>query len=140
MEEALRLRGRIPGAHSKNLFLRDKKERQWLVSCLSHRVIDLFWLADYLGTKRLTFCSERRLMDYLGIRPGSVSPFAILNDRTRSVSVALDRELLAREPLNFHPLDNRMTTAISRDDLISFLEAEDHTPCIVDFPSDEVVW
>lgn len=134
VEEALRLRGRVPGAHSKNLFLRDKKERHWLVSSLSDRKLDLKWLAGELGTKRLTFCSPRRLAGYLGIRAGSVSPFAIINDVTGIVRVALDAELLLREPLNFHPLDNAMTTSISRAGLMRFLEAETHPPRIVHFP------
>lgn len=135
VEEALRLRGRIPGAHSKNLFVRDKKERHWLVSCLSDRKLDLKWLALELGTKRLTFCSRRRLEGYLGIRPGSVSPFAILNDDTGMVRVALDADLLDREPLNFHPLDNSRTTTISRTGLERFLEAEGHPPRIIRFPA-----
>ena len=140
VEEALELRGAVPGAHSKNLFLRDKRERHWLVSCLSHRVVDLFWLARELGTKRLTFCSERRLMAYLGIRPGSVSPFAVINDNTGIVNVAIDRELLAKEPLNFHPLDNRLTTSISAQGLRTFLESQDHKPFLVDFPSTDAIW
>ncbi len=140
VEEALELRGRVEGAHSKNLFLRDKKENHWLVSCLSDRVIDLFWLADRLRTKRLSFCSERRLMSYLGIRPGSVSPFAIINDASGCVNVAVDGELLEREPVNFHPLDNRMTTTVSAEGLVTFLKAEAHAPRIVDFPSDDVIW
>ena len=135
VEEALRLRGRIPGAHSKNLFLRDKKERHWLVSCLSDRKLDLKWLAGELGTKRLTFCSERRLRGYLGIRPGSVSPFAVLNDATGIVRVALDEDLLEREPLNFHPLDNSLTTVVSRAGLMRFLDAEAHPPLVVRFPA-----
>lgn len=135
VEEARRLRGRIDGAHSKNLFVRDKKERHWLVSCLSERTIDLRWLALELGTKRLTFCSERRLTGYLGIRRGSVSPFAVINDVQGMVRVALDGELLATEPLNFHPLDNAMTTSISRAGLLRFLEAEKHPPKILRFPA-----
>jgi len=135
VEEALRLRGRIPGAHSKNLFVRDKKERHWLVSCLSDRKLDLKWLAGELETKRLTFCSRRRLEGYLGIRAGAVSPFAILNDITGIVRVALDADLLDREPLNFHPLDNSMTTTISRAGLLRFLEAEGHPPRIIRFPA-----
>ena len=134
VEEALRLRGRIPGAHSKNLFLRDKKERHWLVSCLSDRRLDLKWLAGELGTGRLTFCSRRRLEGYLGIRAGAVSPLAVLNDVTGIVRVALDAGLLEREPLNFHPLDNSMTTTISQAGLVRFLEAEAHPPRIVRFP------
>lgn len=134
VEEALRLRGRIPGAHSKNLFVRDKKERHWLVSCLSDRKLDLKWLAGELGTKRLTFCSRRRLEGYLGIRPGAVSPFAILNDVSGVVRVALDADLLAGEPLNFHPLDNARTTTVSRAGLLHFLDAEAHPPLILGFP------
>lgn len=134
VEEARRLRGRIDGAHSKNLFVRDKKESHWLVSCLSERRVDLKWLAGALGTKRLTFCSERRLTGYLGIRRGAVSPFAILNDVGGVVRVALDLELVEAEPLNFHPLDNSKTTTISRAGLLRFLEAEGHAPLIVRFP------
>lgn len=134
VDEALRLRGRIQGAHSKNLFVRDKKERHWLVSCLSNRKVDLRWLAGELGTKRLTFCSARRLAGYLGIRGGSVSPFAVLNDDDGVVRVALDAELLDREPLNFHPLDNSMTTTVSRAGLMRFLEAESHPPHVIRFP------
>lgn len=135
VEEADRVRGRMPGAHSKNLFVRDKKERHWLVSCLAHRTVDLKWLAGRLRTKRLTFCSERRLMGYLGIRTGSVSPFAVVNDVGGVVKVALDAELLETEPINFHPLDNAMTTAVSRAGLLRFLDAEGHSPTIVRFPA-----
>lgn len=134
VEEASRLRGRIPGAHSKNLFVRDKKERHWLVSCMARRQVDLKWLAARLGTKRLTFCSKRRLEGYLGIRPGAVSPFAVINDVGGVVQVALDAELLDAEPLNFHPLDNAKTTAVSRAGLMRFLKAEKHEPMILRFP------
>lgn len=134
VEEADRLRGTVDGAHSKNLFIRDKKENHWLVSCLAQRQVDLAWLARQLGTKRLTFCSKRRLNGYLGIQAGSVSPFAVINDSERVVRVALDEELLAREPLNFHPLDNSMTTAVSKEGLLRFLQAERLEPTILRFP------
>ena len=135
VEEARRLRGRIDGAHSKNLFVRDKKERHWLVSCLAERKVDLKWLALELGTKRLTFCTPRRLAGYLGIRAGAVSPFAVLNDTQGVVRVGLDADLLAGEPLNFHPLDNSKTTSVSREGLLRFLEAEGHPPKILRFPA-----
>ena len=134
VEEARRLRGRIEGAHSKNLFVRDKKENHWLVSCLSERQLDLKWLANELGTKRLTFCSERRLTGYLGIRRGAVSPFAVLNDVGGLVRVALDAELIDGGPLNFHPLDNAMTTTVSKAGLLRFLEAERHPAHVIRFP------
>ncbi|MGI9629178.1 MAG: prolyl-tRNA synthetase associated domain-containing protein [Longimicrobiales bacterium] len=140
VREARKLRGQLPGAHTKNLFLRDKKERHWLVSCLNNRTVDLMWLADHLGTKRLTFCSPRRLMQYLGITKGSVSPFAVLNDVSGIVNVALDRDMLEKEPLNFHPLDNSMTTSVSKDGLLSFLESVDHKPRKVPFPDEEAIW
>ena len=136
VEEARALRGTIPGAHSKNLFLRDKKENHWLVSCLSHRTVDLFWLAERLGTKRLTFCTPRRLLAYLGITPGAVSPFAVLNDVTGIVKVALDEEMLEQAPLNFHPLDNTMTTSVSREGLITYLESVGHEPRLISFPEE----
>ena len=134
VEEARRLRGRVEGAHSKNLFVRDKKENHWLVSCLSERKIDLKWLANELGTRRLTFCSARRLAGYLGIRRGAVSPFAVLNDAGRVVKVALDADLVNAEPLNFHPLDNSKTTTISKAGLLRFLEAEGHAAHVIRFP------
>ncbi|MDH3223704.1 MAG: prolyl-tRNA synthetase associated domain-containing protein [Gemmatimonadota bacterium] len=140
VEEARTLRGTLPGSHSKNLFLRDKKENHWLVSCLSNRTVDLGWLAHELGTKRLTFCSKRRLMAYLGIRPGSVSPFAVLNDVTGIVKVALDQEMLEREPLNFHPLDNAQTTSIAKEGLLRFLDAVAHSPRMLRFPNEEIPW
>ncbi len=133
--EARRLRGRVEGAHSKNLFVRDKKENHWLVSCLSERLVDLKWLANELGTKRLTFCSARRLAGYLGIGRGAVSPLAVLNDVGGVVKVALDAELIEAEPLNFHPLDNSRTTTVSRAGLLQFLEAVGHPPRVVRFPS-----
>ena len=136
VEEASRLRGRVEGAHTKNLFLRDKKERHWLVSCLAERKVDLRWLANELGTKRLTFCSARRLRGFLGIEAGSVSPFAVVNDVGGVVQVALDAEMLERQPINFHPLDNSMTTAISTNGLLRFLEAEEHPARVVRFNGD----
>lgn len=138
VEEARRVRGAIPGVHSKNLFLRDKKERHWLVSCRSDRTVDLTWLAQELGTKRLTFCSRRRLTAYLGVRAGAVSPFAVANDHGRVVRVALDGDMLEADPLNFHPLDNSKTTSISTEGLLRFLAAEDHDPQIVRFPPDAI--
>lgn len=140
VEEARTLRGTLPGAHSKNLFLRDKKETHWLVSCLSHRTVDLAWLAHELGTKRLTFCSNRRLMAYLGITAGAVSPFAVLNDVTGIVNVALDQEMLEQEPLNFHPLDNGQTTSLSAAGLRRFLEDVRHAPKLLRFPDEEASW
>jgi Ala-tRNA(Pro) deacylase len=132
VEESKSLRGELPGGHTKNLFLRNKKGAMWLVTCLEDRRIDLKKLSELLGAGRFSFGSGERLMRYLGVIPGAVTPFAVINDRTGAVQMVLDRGLFAHDPLNFHPLDNAMTTAISPQDLVSFLEAVDHPPQILD--------
>lgn len=134
VEEAQRLRGELEGGHCKNLFLRNKKGRMWLVVCAEDSAVDLKALADRLGAGRLSFGSARRLMDHLGVIPGAVTPLAILNDHDDAVRVAIERRLLEVSPLNCHPLDNAQTTAIATDDLLRFLEAEDHAPEIIDLP------
>ncbi|MFQ5810103.1 MAG: YbaK/EbsC family protein, partial [Armatimonadota bacterium] len=86
------------------------------------------------GSGRLSFGSADRLMKYLGVIPGAVTPFAIINDRGHAVRVAIDRAVLEREPLNFHPLDNAMTTSIGAAELMRFLEAEGHAVKLIHFP------
>ncbi|MDZ7712925.1 MAG: prolyl-tRNA synthetase associated domain-containing protein [Rhodovibrio sp.] len=133
VEEAKRLRGELPGGHTKNLFLRNKKGRMWLVVCLEDREIDLKALGEQLGSGRLSFASADRLMTYLGVVPGAVTPFAALNDTQGQVQVMLDRGMLeAHDRLNFHPLDNAMTTGIAPSDLVRFLKAVDHEPGTLD--------
>jgi len=134
VEEAKRLRGPVQGAHTKNLFLRDKKGRNmWLVVCLEDRDVNIRQLEATLGSTRLSFGSAERLMKYLGVIPGAVTPFAVVNDKGGVVQVALDRGALEREPLNFHPLDNAMTTSIGAQDFLKFLEAEEHPAKLIDF-------
>ena len=133
VEEAKALRGDIAGCHTKNLFLRNKKGAMWLVVCLEDRGVDLKNLAGRLEAGRLSFGSADRLMKYLGVIPGAVSPFAVINDRGSAVRVALDRSVLDREPLNFHPLDNAMTTSIDVKGFMRFLEAAGHPPGLIDF-------
>ena len=130
--ESRGLRTDFPGGHTKNLFLRNKKGRMWLVTCLEDRDIDLKELAERLGAGRFSFASSERLMRYLGVIPGAVTPFAVINDHGGVVHMVLDAGLLEHDPLNFHPLDNAMTTAISADGLLRFLEYADHAPQIVD--------
>ncbi|MFQ6017829.1 MAG: prolyl-tRNA synthetase associated domain-containing protein [Kiloniellaceae bacterium] len=132
VEEAKALRGALPGGHVKNLFLRNKKGAMWLVVCLEDRDIDLKALAAALGAGRFSFGSAERLTTYLGVRPGAVTPFAVINDTAGRVQVVLDKALLAHHPLNCHPLVNDMTTAIAPADLVRFLEAEGHRPQILD--------
>lgn len=133
VEQARELRGPLPGHHVKNLFLRDKKgRRMWLVVCLERRAVDLRALAAALGARHLSFGSPRRLMEHLGVVPGAVTPLAVVNDRMRRVEVVLDQDLTEGGPLNFHPLDNTMTTSISVADFLRFMEAEGHAPTLLD--------
>ncbi len=134
VEEARALRGELPGSHIKNLFLRDKKKTFWLVTALEDRKIDLKALKRRLGAKgSLSFGSAELLMAHLGVEPGAVTPFGIVNDGAGVVSVVLDRALIGQDPVNAHPLRNDMTTAVASDGLIRFLEAEAHPPLILDF-------
>jgi Ala-tRNA(Pro) deacylase len=134
VEEARAHRGELPGVHTKSLFLRDKKGTMTLVVCLEDRAVDLKDLGRRIGAGRLSFASPERLMKYLGVVPGAVSPFALVNDTQGRVRVVFDRAVLAGDPVNLHPLDNALTTAIAAADLSRFLEAIDHPPQIVDLP------
>jgi Ala-tRNA(Pro) deacylase len=122
----------VPGAHCKNLFLEERGGSTWLVVLPEEKPLDLKALAGALGTRRLSFASEARLADRLGARPGSVSPFAVVNDPGRKVRLVLDRALLGRPALKFHPLVNTRTTVLTPDGLLRFLEARDHPPTLVD--------
>jgi len=133
VEEAKEHRGDLPGAHTKNLFLRDRKGVMWLAVVLESRPVDLDALAASLGHKRFSFGSEERLMRYLGVIKGAVTPFAVVNDHAAAVRVALDASLLGYELWNFHPLVNSMTTTIRAADMVRFLEAVGHPPTWVDF-------
>lgn len=133
VEQAQILKGHLPGAHTKNLFVRDKKGTMWLLVALHDRPVDLRALGSAIGARgRLSFGSARRLMEFLGVRPGSVTPFAVVNDHGGAVSVLLDRGLDAYPIWNAHPLDNGMTTSVRGEDLIRFLGAVDHPPRWVD--------
>lgn len=134
VEEAKSLRGALPGGHCKSLFLKDKKGGLWLVVTLEECRVDLKSLAGLLGAPRFSFGAAELLFEVLGARPGSVTPFAAINDGARRVSIVLQRAMLAHDPLNYHPLENDRTTALSPGDLVRFLEACGHTPRIVDIP------
>ena len=131
VDEARALRGQIPGAHTKNLFLRDKKGAAFLVVALEDAAIELKSLHRRLGASgRFSFGSAALLGELLGVEPGSVTPFAAMNDTASRVTVVLDAAMMAHEVLNFHPLRNTATTTISRDGLVKFLEATGHKPRI----------
>jgi Ala-tRNA(Pro) deacylase len=130
--EAVALRGQLPGGHCKSLFLKDKKGGLSLVVALEERRVDLKRLADALAAPRFSFGNPELLYEALGVRPGSVTPFALINDRERRVTVVLDRAMLDRDPLNYHPLENDRTTAIAPADLLRFVKACGHEPRILD--------
>ena len=132
VEEAKALRGALTGGHIKNLFLRNKKEEMWLVVAEEDKRIDLKALGEKLGAGKLSFGSPDRLLRYLGVLPGAVTPFGIINDTDRKVKVVLDRDLMGFNPVNAHPLVNTMTTALAPADLVRFLEAEGHGPLLMD--------
>jgi Ala-tRNA(Pro) deacylase len=132
VEAARVLRGQIAGAHTKNLFLKDKKGALFLVVALEEAEIELKSLHRRLGASgRFSFGSAEILRATLGVEPGSVTPFAALNDTAAQVSVVLDAVMMRHAMLNYHPLRNTMTTTISRDDLLRFLAATGHPPRIL---------
>jgi Ala-tRNA(Pro) deacylase len=129
--ESQALRGTIPGGHTKNLFLKDKAGAVFLVVADEDAAIDLKTLHHRIGSKRLSFGSADLLSAVLGVPPGSVTPFAVINDTAGRVSVILDAAMMMHPTLNFHPLANTMTTRIAREDLVTFLGATGHEPAIL---------
>ena len=131
VEQSRALRGQIPGGHTKNLFLKDKKDALFLVVADEEAIIDLKSLHRRLGASgRFSFGSAPLLQEVLGVDPGSVTPFAVINDRDARICVVLDAAMMQHPTLNYHPLVNTMTTSIARDDLVRFLEATGHRPRI----------
>ena len=132
VEESRALHERIPGMHSKNLFFKDAGDRLWLLSAEVDRRLDLKTLNTRIGAKRLSFCKPDLLLEVLGVPAGSVTPFALINDRDRRVSFVLDAAMLGASRINFHPLENTATTGISPDGLQAFLRATGHAPQVVE--------
>ena len=131
VEQSQSLRGTIPGGHTKNLFLRDKKYAIYLVVALEDADIDLKGLHRRLAANgRFSFGSSDLLREVLGVEPGAVTPFGATNDTQGRLTVVLDAAMMEHETLNYHPLVNTMTTSINRDDLVKFLESTGHIPRI----------
>jgi len=131
VEQSRALRGQIPGGHTKNLFLRDKKSALYLVVAEEEADIELKGLHRLLGASgRFSFGSADLLREVLGVAPGAVTPFGAINDKENRVTVVLDDALMAHDIINSHPLVNTMTTSLKRDDLLKFLRSTDHIPRI----------
>lgn len=134
VDEAKTVRDGLPGAHCKCLFLKDKKAGLWLIVVLEDRRVDLKLLEKAVGAKgRFSFGKPELLVQTLGVVPGAVTPFALINDPDCQVRLVIDREILERDPVNFHPLTNDATTAVSPDGLLAFISGCGHDPLIVDF-------
>lgn len=122
IREALNAQGELLGGHAKNLFLKCKKGSLWLIVAQEDTPIRLNQMHKQLGCGRLSFGSPELMMQVLGISPGSVSPFALINDKTHSINLVLDEQLMKEEMLNFHPLSNTATTTLSSKDLLHFIK------------------
>ncbi len=121
VEDSENLRGEIDGSHSKNLFLKNKKNSFFLLSCDENAKVDLKKFSLSINAKNLSFANEKYLEKYLGIKPGSVSPFALLNDKENIVEFYLDEKITKSEIINFHPLVNTTTISIKTNDFINFI-------------------
>ena len=126
------IKAALPGGHTKNLFLKDAKDRLWLVTALAETTIDLKGLPARIGAARLSFGSAPLMAEALGVEPGSVTPFAMINDAARRVTLVLDAAMLREDPLNFHPLVNTGTTTVSRDGFLRFLAAIGVEPLVAE--------
>lgn len=133
--ESERLHRELPGGHTKNLFLKDAKDKFWLVIAESQTPVDLKALPKAIGSARLSFGKPDLLMQVLGVTPGSVTALALINDPQTRVSVVVDRRLMEYESINCHPLVNTATTSLAREDLMRFIRACGHEPQVVSLPA-----
>ena len=135
VSESQALRGDMPGAHIKNLFLRDKKRSKWLVTVPEDADVDLKALRHVIGASgNLSFGNGDLLAEFLGVEPGAVTPFAVMNDTGGDVTMVLANGVLDHSVINAHPLHNQATVAIEKADLLQFLEACGHLPLVIDLP------
>lgn len=125
--ESEALRDEIPGGHTKNLFLKDKKDQYFLLTVDEHATVDLKTVHQIVGgASKFSFGKPEKLMDYLGVIPGAVTAFGVINDTGMNVTIVLDADLMKNEIVNCHPLSNDATTSIASRDLIRFVEATGH--------------
>ena len=132
VEESRKVDAQIPGTHCRNLFLRDKKKKMHLVVLPNDYNVDMKKLQPVIGSDRLSFGSPDRLWTYLGVRPGSVCPFSVINDTEGAVQVILEESMMQAKTVNYHPLLNTMTVSLSPQDLLVFLRDCNHEPKILD--------
>jgi Ala-tRNA(Pro) deacylase len=135
VEESNKVDANISGTHCRNLFLRDKKKKNYLLVLQNATDVDMKKLPDVLGSGRLSFGSNERLWQHLGVRPGSVCPFSIINDKDNQVKILLDKSMMETDIVNYHPLLNTMTIGLTPADLLKFIESTSHEAHIVDLSS-----
>lgn len=130
--ESESLRDLIPGGHTKNLFVKDKKDQYFVVTVEENAVVDLKTVHKIIGaSSRVSFGRPEKMLEFLGVVPGSVTVFGAINDTSNNVTFVLDSDLMSHDHINGHPLSNDATTTIGRDDLLRFLEATGHTPLVL---------
>lgn len=130
--ESVGLRDEIPGGHTKNLFVKDKKDKYFVLTVEENAAVDLKTVHKVIGaSSRVSFGRPEKMLEYLGVEPGSVTVFGAINDTGNNVTFILDEDLMQNEVINGHPLSNDATTSIERNDLLRFLEATGHTPLVL---------
>ena len=122
VDESKKLRGKIKGAHTKNLFLKDKKENFFLISCMEDKIIDLKKFRLAINTKNISFASDVHLKKLLNVEPGAVTPMALINDKNKMVTFFLDEDIINSESVNFHPLVNNYTITLSVKSFLIFMK------------------
>lgn len=138
VQQAQKISLHIPGGHIKNLFLKDDNGKFWLIVAQDNAKIELKKVAQLLQAPKLRFANEQLLMQHLGVKPGSVTPFALINDKDHQVQAILDATLDSFEIINVHPLENDATISVSQSDFNKFLKYTQHKPIIIDFNTYEL--
>ena len=134
VDESQHLTESIPGAHSKNLFLKDKKKSLFLVSVLEQKRLHLKALSKILGKGGLSFAGAEDMLEKLNLTPGSVTPYGLIHDQNKEVTFVLDRDFLNYEIVNFHPLRNDQTLSVNINDFLAFFEKLNHRPQLIEIP------
>ncbi|HTO30296.1 MAG TPA: prolyl-tRNA synthetase associated domain-containing protein [Pararhizobium sp.] len=130
--ESVALRDEIPGGHTKNLFVKDRKDNYFLLTVEEHATVDLKTVHTIIGAaSKVSFGRPEKLMEYLGVIPGAVTAFGVINDAGQNVKIIIDQDLMQDEIVNCHPLSNDATTSIASKDLLRFIEATGHEPLVL---------
>ena len=133
VEESKKLRGKIEGIHTKNLFLKNKKNNFFLFSCQESTIVDLKQLKKTLNLGNISFARDLYLKNILGVKPGSVTPFGLINDQNNEIKFFLDKKILYHKKVNFHPLVNTSTVSLDIKDFLLFMKKNNKLVNIFNF-------